>query len=174
MIFLHSSDTFLPMSDNSYSIRQAEFKDSESITGLIRANSEQLVGRPLSDVIQNIDRFLVCEKDGELAGIVSWHILPEIGLPANPSVEIKSVAVEEAHRKCGVGHMLVSKALERIALLHPSQVIVLTFYPEFFRKLGFSEVPKEKLMHKLYTGCISCTRYDSPFTCPEIAMALKM
>jgi N-acetylglutamate synthase-like GNAT family acetyltransferase len=46
--------------------------------------------------------------------------------------------------------------------------------PEFFRRFGFAEVPKEKLMHKLYTGCVNCTRYDNPFTCPEIAMAKPM
>jgi hypothetical protein len=29
-------------------------------------------------------------------------------------------------------------------------------------------------MHKIYTGCINCTKYDSPFTCPEVAMALTL
>jgi len=29
-------------------------------------------------------------------------------------------------------------------------------------------------MHKIYTGCINCTKYDSPFTCPEVAMVLPM
>ena len=55
----------------------------------------------------------------------------------------------------------------------PAQCVVLTFSPEFFRKLGFIEVPKESLMHKLYAGCINCTKYDNPFTCPEVAMALE-
>ena len=50
--------------------------------------------------------------------------------------------------------------------------MVLTFAPEFFRQFGFREVPKETLMHKLYMGCINCTKYDSPFTCPEVAMTL--
>ena len=25
-------------------------------------------------------------------------------------------------------------------------------------------------MHKLYTGCINCTKHANPYTCPEIAM----
>jgi len=25
-------------------------------------------------------------------------------------------------------------------------------------------------MHKLYTGCMNCTKHANPFTCPEIAM----
>ena len=44
----------------------------------------------------------------------------------------------------------------------------------FFKSLGFVEVPKEQLMHKIYTGCMSCTKYDSPFTCPEVAMAMDL
>jgi hypothetical protein len=28
-------------------------------------------------------------------------------------------------------------------------------------------------MHKLYTGCINCTKHANPFTCPEIAMIRK-
>jgi amino-acid N-acetyltransferase len=49
-------------------------------------------------------------------------------------------------------------------------VIALTFAPGFFRRFGFEETSKEGLMHKLYAGCVNCTKYDSPFTCPEIAM----
>jgi hypothetical protein len=40
--------------------------------------------------------------------------------------------------------------------------------------MGFKEVPKASLMHKLYMGCINCTKYDSPFTCPEVAMAMDV
>ena len=29
-------------------------------------------------------------------------------------------------------------------------------------------------MHKLYMGCLNCSKYDSPFTCPEVAMALNI
>lgn len=58
-------------------------------------------------------------------------------------------------------------------LLHPAQCVVLTFTPEVFAKHGFKEVSKETMMHKLYAGCINCTKYDSPFTCPEVAMVLE-
>jgi amino-acid N-acetyltransferase len=89
-------------------------------------------------------------------------------------MEIRSVAVDSKVRKAGVGRALIEEAIARIIPLHPEQVIVLTFVPEFFRKFGFVEVPKEKLMHKIYTGCLNCTRYESPFTCPEIAMSLML
>lgn len=157
--------------DVSYTIRLAGFEDAEAIFNLIKEYPNELLPRPISDIAENIDRFLVCEKNGRLIGTVSWQILPDIGVPTNPSVEIKSLAVHHTSRRAGIGRALVLEAIRRIKAFHPSQVVALTFAPEFFRSMGFSEVPKETLMHKLYTGCISCTKYNSPFTCPEIAMA---
>ncbi|MBN1557385.1 MAG: GNAT family N-acetyltransferase [Lentisphaerae bacterium] len=159
------------MSAGDQTIRAAGFEDAEAIFRLIKRYPEELLPRPLSDIVQNIDRFLVCEAAGAVAGTVSWQILPEIGAPRDPSVEIKSLAVDPAHRGRGMGKALIKAAIGHIAALHPSQVIVLTFHPDFFAPFGFRPVPKEKLMHKIYMGCVNCTKYDSPFTCPEIAMA---
>jgi amino-acid N-acetyltransferase len=155
-------------------IRRAGFEDAETIFAMVKRHPEELVPRPLSDIVQNIDRFLVCETGGELVGIVSWQILPEIGAARHPTVEIKSLAVRQDRRGTGVGYRLVTAAIRSIRSLHPSQIIALTFRPEFFRRLGFREVPKESLMHKIYIGCINCAKYDSPFTCPEVAMALQL
>ena len=59
-------------------------------------------------------------------------------------------------------------------MIQPEQIIVLTFTPDFFRKFGFVEISKVTIMHKLYSGCINCAKYDSPFTCPEVAMSLSL
>jgi amino-acid N-acetyltransferase len=155
-------------------IRPAGFEDVQAIFDLIKRHPRELLPRPISDIVQNVDRFLVCELGGKVAGVVSWQILPEIGAPRNPSVEIKSLAVDGDHQRAGLGRALVAAAIERVRQLHPIQVLALTFQPAFFRKLGFEEVPKESLMHKIYAGCINCTKYDSPFTCPEVAMALTV
>jgi amino-acid N-acetyltransferase len=156
----------------SYQIRPAGFEDADQIFHLIREFPQELLPRPIGEIVQNIDRFLVCEGDGQLAGVVSWHILPEIGRPKDPSVEIKSLAVRERHRRAGIGSMLVKNVIDHITPLHPAKIIALTFSPAFFSKLGFIEVPKETLMHKIYMGCANCAKYDSPFTCPERAMVL--
>jgi amino-acid N-acetyltransferase len=155
-------------------VRNAGFTDAEAIFSLIKSYPKALLARALPDITQNIDRFLVCEKKGEIVGVVSWSILPEIGHAKHPSIEIKSLAVKHSLRKQGIGRELVRVAIERILILRPSQIIVLTFTPEFFRKMGFHEVPKASLMHKLYMGCINCVKYDSPFTCPEVAMAMDL
>lgn len=160
------------MSTDTIQIRPAAFADTVSIFELIKAYPEELIPRAISDIDQNIDRFLVAEDAGRVVGTISWKILPEIGVPTNPAVEVQSLSVANTHRGAGLGRRLVRAAVDRVRLLHPSQILVLTFTPPFFAKLGFKEVPKEKLMHKIYMGCVNCTKYDNPFTCPEVAMVL--
>jgi len=157
-----------------FTIRPAEFKDTEAIFNLMKMYPEELLPRPISDIAENIDRFLVYETKDGIIGTVSWQILPEIGAPRHPSVEIKSLAVKDNYRNSGIGSALIRKAIQKIKLLQPAHIIALTFTPVFFRKLGFKKASKAKLMHKLYTGCINCTKYDSPFTCPETAMILEL
>ena len=155
-------------------VRNAAFTDVDAIFSLIKEHPDELLARPTSDIVQNIDRFLVCEKAGVLIGTVSWQILPEIGSSTQPTVEIKSLAVRKDCQGRGIGRALVKEVIGRIKVYEPSQIIALTFTPEFFRKMGFREVPKASLMHKLYMGCINCSKYDSPFTCPEVAMAMAL
>jgi len=159
---------------SKFIVRNAGFTDADGIYSLIKAYPKELLPRPISDIAENIDRFIVCEKNGQIVGTISWSILPEIGHVRHPSVELKSLSVKRSLRKHGVGRMLVQAAIERIKVLQPSQLIVLTFTPGFFAKMGFREVPKASLMHKLYMGCINCAKYDSPFTCPEVAMAMDV
>lgn len=161
------------MTEDTQIIRPAGFEDVHAIFNLIKEYPEELLPRPLSDIVQNLDRFIVCIRDNAVIGTVSWQILPEIG-SHRPTVEIKSLAIHRSCQKSGIGRALVDAAMKRIMPLHPSQVIVLSFSPEFFKKLGFEEIAKEKLVHKIYTGCLNCTKYDSPFTCPETALALRM
>jgi len=155
-------------------IRNAEFKDVGAIFALIKEHPRELVPRAISDIVQNIDRFLVCEVQSRIVGTGAWQILPEIGKALHPSIEIKSVSVNSHYQHKGIGLALVKTVIRRIKRFHPAQIVVLTFTPEFFRQFGFNEVAKETLMHKLYMGCINCTKYDSPFTCPEIAMTLAV
>jgi len=163
------------MSENSeYVIRPAHLNDSEAIFNLIRRHSDELIVKPIGDIISNIDRFMVCEFGGVIKGCATWDIIPEIGEPKNASVEIQSVAVDAELRGNDAGTKLVKTILDSVRRFDPAQAIVLTFAPEFFRKLGFREIPKTSVMHKLYMGCINCTKHANPYTCPEIAMAYDM
>lgn len=151
-------------------IRVAELRDAERIYALISGNSDQLVPRSLGNVVETIDRFVLAEAAGELVGCAAYQIHPEIGNAEAASVEVVSVAVTAAFRRRGIGRLLVEAVLAKVATFRPREVVVLTFAPEFFRSLGFVEIAKTEIMHKLYTGCINCTKHANPYTCPEIAM----
>lgn len=155
-------------------IRPASLADAVPIFELIREHEADLLVRPLSDVIMNIDRFYVGEDNGEIVACAAWKILPEVGEPLKASVEVQSVAVRAPYRRHQLGSRLVQTVLQRVEAFAPTQAIVLTFAPEFFESLGFHEVPKSSLMHKIYMGCINCSKYSNPFTCPEKAMALDL
>ena len=159
------------MSTSQPVIRKACFSDGPAIFRRIKSHPNELVPRPISDIMLNIDRFLVADLDGEIVGTASWSVLPELDTAKNPSIEIQSVSVREDLQKHNLGRRLVEAAIARVAELQPFQIIVLTFTPPFFARLGFVPVSKETLMYKLYKGCMNCSKYDSPFTCPEVAMA---
>jgi amino-acid N-acetyltransferase len=155
-------------------VRVASLADAHAIFELIKSHPDQLISRSLGDIVENIDRFMVAEQRGAVVGCASWNLLPEIGAPEQASVEIRSVAVLDGLRGTGVGTAMIRSILERVRPLRPAQVVVLTFAPGFFARLGFREVPKTKLMHKIYMGCVNCTKHADPFTCPEIAMVLEL
>ena len=152
-------------------IRKASFSDGHAIFRRIKAHPNELVPRPISDILLNIDRFLVAELNGEIVGTASWAVLPELDPAKNPSIEIQSVSVRPDLQKHGLGRRLVEAAIARVSELKPGQIIVLTFTPPFFASLGFVPVPKDTLLYKLYKGCMNCAKYDNPLTCPEVAMA---
>ncbi|MBO5940403.1 MAG: GNAT family N-acetyltransferase [Kiritimatiellae bacterium] len=158
----------------TFSLRSARLSDAERIFALIRSHSDLLVPKPMGDIVSSIDRFVVAESAGEIVGCATYSILPEIGSAERATVEVQSVAVSAPFRKSGIGRALVESVLKRIESFNPVDALVLTFAPEFFAKLGFSEIPKSKVMHKLYSGCIHCTKHADPFTCPEIAMSRKI
>ena len=151
-------------------IRAATLRDTEKIFALVSLNSDMLVPRSLGNIVESVDRFVIAEAEGEMVGCASYQIHPEIGNAEAATVEIVSVAVKSMFRKRGIGRLLVEAIVANVKRFNPREVLVLTFAPEFFRKLGFSETPKTEVMHKLYTGCINCTKHADPFTCPEIAM----
>lgn len=151
-------------------IRAAELRDAEGLYAFISANSDQLVPRSLGNIVETIDRFVLAECAGELVGCAAYQIHPEIGNAEAASVEIVSVAVAAASRRQGIGRRLVEAVLAKVATFRPKEVVVLTFAPAFFHSLGFVEIAKTEIMHKLYTGCINCTKHANPYTCPEIAM----
>jgi amino-acid N-acetyltransferase len=153
-------------------IRRANMDDAEKIYEVIRENPEEVLPRSFQDISMNFDRFYVYD-DGEIKGVISWQTMPLIDPEENDRcIEVISFSVRKSEQKKGVGSALLNYMVGFIKELHPSRIIVLTFYPDYFKKFGFSETSKHKLYNKIYVGCINCTKHKSPLTCPEEAMEL--
>jgi N-acetylglutamate synthase-like GNAT family acetyltransferase len=151
-------------------IRAAGFGDVASIYEVIRENPEEVLPRSYQDLFMHFDRFLVYDQGG-VKGVISWQVLPLIN-PDQPDrcLEIISFSVRKKDHKQGIGALLLTAMLDKLTQMSPDRIIVLTFYPAFFKKFGFRETSKEMLYQKIYVGCLHCTKYTSPLTCPETAM----
>ncbi|MFP4087465.1 MAG: GNAT family N-acetyltransferase, partial [Desulfobacteraceae bacterium] len=49
------------------------------------------------------------------------------------------------------------------------KVFTLTYVPDFFVKMGFEEIEKAVLPHKIWADCLKCPKFPD---CDEIAMML--
>jgi uncharacterized FAD-dependent dehydrogenase len=78
-----------------YRIRNASFTDAFAIFNMIKQHPDELVPRSISDILQNIDRFMVAESvaEEEIIGTCVVGGAAEIGSGKHPSVEVKSLSV---------------------------------------------------------------------------------
>jgi amino-acid N-acetyltransferase len=159
---------------SQYNIRRAVLSDIGDIYEVIRENPTEVLPRSYQDILRHFDRFYVCDNGG-IQGVISYSIMPVFDTE-NPdfSIEIVSFSVRKVSQGRGMGNALLLHMINVVKEMNPNRIIVLTFYPEFFKKYGFTETSKEKLYQKIYQGCLNCTKYRSPLTCPEAAMEIVL
>jgi amino-acid N-acetyltransferase len=144
-------------------IRKATTKDVIFIYKLLDyfSSKELLLPRSLSQLYDNVRDFFVVEENGEIIGCCSLHSCWEdLG-------EIKSLAVKEEWNGKGIGKDLVEICLKDAPQLGLKRVLALTYVPDFFKSLGFKEISKDKLPHKVWKECIACPKFPD---CGEIAL----
>ena len=56
-------------------------------------------------------------------------------------------------------------------MLGITEIFTLTYQPKFFKKLGFVDIDKRELPHKIWSDCIICVKFPD---CDEIAMMKEM
>ena len=150
--------------------RKATIHDVVSIHKILSyyVNQDILLPRSIADLYEHIRDFYIedsKEADGNLIGIcsliVSWEDLGEI----------RSLSVIESSQNCGIGSKLVEKCLKEAVELGLSRVFALTLRKKFFADLGFKEIDKSLLPHKIWADCIKCPKFPN---CDEIAMIISL
>jgi amino-acid N-acetyltransferase len=146
-------------------IRNAKISDAKAICALINcyAEHDKMLFRSLAEIYENLQTFLVAERDGDEAVVgccaleVVWSDL----------AEMKSLAVASDQRGKGIGTALVEAALKEARRLGVPRVFALTLEPTFFARTGFTITKKEGLPMKVWSDCARCPKQSE---CDEIAV----
>lgn len=151
-------------------LRKATIKDAEVIHKLVShfAGKGIMLPRSLNSVYESIRDFWVAEDEGarEVLACVALHVIGWEGL-----AEVRSLSVKEDTQKTGYGKLLVEKCIEEAKELGIKRLFALTFVPDFFLHLGFNEIDKNELPHKIWSDCIDCPFFPD---CKEIAVEIKV
>ena len=153
----------LPQGD----LRRAAVLDVPELHKLIMhyANRQKMLPCSLSRLYECVRDFFVYETDGTVQACAALHVVWEdLG-------ELRSLAVGPDLHGRGIGRMLVDACKEEAARLRLPRVFCLTYVPQFFEHLGFHEVDKASLPHKVWADCINCPQFPD---CGEVPLVCEV
>lgn len=154
---------------SGYYLRKSRIQDVKAIHALLMesAKGELLLPRSFNQLYSHLRDFYVlsAREGGEVKGCCALSICWE-GL-----AEIRSLVVHPDLQRQGWGRKLVEACLSESVTLGVYKVFTLTYQRDFFAKIGFEEVSKEKLPQKVWADCIHCPKFPE---CDEIAMVMEM
>ncbi len=126
-----------------------------------------ILERTEDEVSTNIRSYILAKDGDEVVGYGALHIhSPRLA-------EIRSLIVSTEYRGKNIGKKIVLFALNEAKDLGVQEdVLVLTYLPMFFIKLGFIEISKESIPeHKIWADCIKCMHFP---ICNEISLVYKV
>jgi amino-acid N-acetyltransferase len=148
---------------------KAKLDDIPAMQALVKEKVKDgtILDRSEDEVATNIRSYVLAKEGEKLVGYTALHIhSPRLA-------EIRSLIVDEAYRGRNIGRRMVEFTLDEARALGVQEdVLVLTYLPEFFRKLGFHEIDKEIIPeHKIWADCIKCIHFP---VCNEVALVYKV
>ncbi|HOF04706.1 MAG TPA: N-acetyltransferase [Syntrophales bacterium] len=151
-------------------LRKARIGDVKTIHKMINvsASKEEILPRSLMDIYSSLRDFFVYYDDREqvVAGICAMSIIWE------NLAEVRSLYVDEAFRRRGIGRILVEACISEAITLELFRIFTLTYKKEFFQQVGFHTVDRSSLSEKIWTDCFRCPKY--PEYCDEVAMIIEL
>ena len=126
-----------------------------------------ILERNEDEVSNNIRSYILAKIDDKLVGYAALHI------HSSRLAEIRSLIVLDGYRGQNIGKKIVEFSLTEAKELGVSEeVLVLTYLPDFFKKMDFVEIPKESIPeHKIWADCIKCIHFP---VCNEISLVFKL
>ncbi|MFC2017095.1 N-acetyltransferase [Chloroflexota bacterium] len=147
-------------------IEKAKISDATQMHKLINyfADKGEMLARALSEIYENIRDYFVVKQGGRVIACAALHV------NWADLAEVKSVAVAEDSQRQRIGDQLVEACLKEARELGIPTVFCLTYKPAFFEKLGFSQVDKLELPHKVWSECYRCPKFPN---CDEVALIYR-
>lgn len=147
--------------------RKATFKDVEAIHKLVNdyADKGLMLPRSRNAIYETLRDVVLAEDNGEIVGAGGLHLIWD------ELAEIRALAVVPDRTRGGVGRKIVDMLTEEAKEIGVKTLFTLTYQTGFFASLGFTEVPKEKLPHKVWKECINCSKFPN---CDEVAMVKEL
>lgn len=153
--------------DTATTIRRGQMNDVRHLYELINyyAARGDMLPKTLDQIYNRIRDFNVAEANGEVVGCaalkITWCDL----------AEVVSVAVHPDFQGRGLGVRLVEPLFDEARQLGIPTLFTLTLQAGFFSRLGFREVPRLRLPHKIWQDCSGCFKQDQ---CDEVAMVREV
>jgi amino-acid N-acetyltransferase len=148
---------------------KAKLTDIPQMQALVAKEVKEgvILNRSEDEVATNIRSYVLAKVEGKIVGYTALHI------HSKRLAEIRSLVVDEEYRGQKIGQMMVEFTLQEAKELGVQEdVLVLTYLPEFFKKLGFMEIDKEVIPeHKIWADCIKCIHFP---VCNEVALVHKL
>ena len=138
-------------------------KDIDQMQRLVmpEVQSGIILYRSDDEIAQNIRSYVVAREDKRIVGFCALHIY------SKKLAEIRSIIIDKDYRGRGIGKNLVNFLIKEGKTLCVESIFALTYEREFFQKIGFDEIDKDKLPEqKIWADCIKCKHFP---VCNEIA-----
>ena len=144
-------------------VRKASVKDVPKISEVVNYYAQKglMLQRPISRIYDNVRDYHIIEQNGEIIGCGALHVM------WSDLAEIRALALKDGFMGKGFGSQLVEKLIEEARSLEVEKIFVLTYQQKFFEKIGFYEISKSELPHKIWSECVNCVHFPD---CDEVAL----
>ena len=149
-------------------LRKAKLSDIKQMQYLVANEVKQgiILKRSDDEIATNIRSYILAFHDNLLVGYAALHI------HSSDLAEIRSLIVDERARGLGIGKKIVEYCKDEAKELGVKEILVLTYIADFFKKLGFKQIEKEKIPdHKIWLDCVKCIHFP---VCNEISLIYKV
>jgi amino-acid N-acetyltransferase len=149
--------------DTAVEVRAAEPHDVSAMVELMApfiATGDLLPKTPI-DLLRELQSYVVAVAQEQIVGSGSLRqFTPQLA-------EVQALAVSVDFQGAGIGRRVVEALLATAGRLGIREVFALTRRTDFFERMHFQLVEKERFPDKIWLDCAKCPRQDA---CDEVAV----